>query len=158
MRNDFSLRECVRMGVCQREVQTKQLDWSRAACSFLTEAAVDFVSKLLSRNQALRLSAQQGQPKCREQFCTLCSQPRERICCSSLPAPCLHARYDVFYLRVSSGWGVAALEHPWISQATEDKALSIIGKEKLELARYSLSMCWLMSLLQSSREKTARVR
>lgn len=70
-----------------REVQSKQLNWSRAACPFLTDAAIDFLSRLLDRNEKTRLTATQ------------------------------------------------ALAHPWISQPSPDKALSVIGKDKLELAR-----------------------
>lgn len=70
-----------------REVQNKQLNWSRAACPFLTDAAIDFLSRLLDRNEKTRLTAPQ------------------------------------------------ALAHPWISTPSPDKALSVIGRDKLELAR-----------------------
>ncbi|OEH73988.1 putative ULK kinase [Cyclospora cayetanensis] len=43
-----------------REVQNKQLNWSKAACPFLTEAAIDFLSRLLDRNEKTRLTAAQA--------------------------------------------------------------------------------------------------
>lgn len=124
----------------QREVQNKQLNWSRAACPFLTDAAIDFLSRLLDRNEKTRLTAAQGEAGvyifqvdlrgAGERPCFLLFIVLTIVTFSSNLSLA-----GVFYgMRVSNGV-LAALAHPWISQPSPDKAMSVIGKDKLELAR-----------------------
>lgn len=54
-------KRSIHVFTAQREVQNKQLDWSKAACPFLTDAAIDFLSRLLDRNEKTRLTASQGE-------------------------------------------------------------------------------------------------
>ncbi|PHJ25888.1 ulk kinase [Cystoisospora suis] len=52
--------EGAKAGQIAREVQNKQLDWTSKECLHLTECCIDFLSRLLDRNQKTRLTAAQA--------------------------------------------------------------------------------------------------